>query len=95
MALNFVTFNQDNSLVGVGTLCYMTSRIARTDSMIKGTSRGFRQYNTEPFSKFYEDQDGDIAILEMLFSTSLVALILSPRLLRIVNTKVRVLQAAT
>ncbi|KAJ9627823.1 autophagy protein [Taxawa tesnikishii (nom. ined.)] len=30
---------------------------------------------------------GDISILEMLFSTSLVAMILTPRLLRIINTK--------
>lgn len=52
-----------------------------------GTSRGFRIYTTEPFSKCYETKQGDIALLEMLFSTSLVALILSPRRLRITNTK--------
>lgn len=69
-AMNFVTFNQDHSLLGVGT------------------TKGFRLYNTDPFSKCFETQEGDIAILEMLFSTSLVALILSPRLLRIINTKV-------
>ncbi|KAI9668040.1 MAG: autophagy protein [Bathelium mastoideum] len=69
MALNFVTFNQDYSLLAVGT------------------SRGFRLYSTDPFSKVFETFDGDVSILEMLFSTSLVALILSPRLLRIQNTK--------
>ncbi|KAL9602523.1 MAG: hypothetical protein Q9219_001818 [cf. Caloplaca sp. 3 TL-2023] len=52
-----------------------------------GTTRGFRIYTTEPFSKCFETKQGDIALLEMLFSTSLVALILSPRRLQITNTK--------
>ncbi|KAI9836418.1 MAG: autophagy protein [Sarea resinae] len=52
-----------------------------------GTSKGFRIYYTDPFSKCFETSEGDIAILEMLFSTSLVALILSPRRLQITNTK--------
>lgn len=55
-----------------------------------GTSKGFRLYNTEPFSKQSESREGDVSILEMLFSTSLVALTLSPRVLRIQNTKVGV-----
>ena len=53
------------------------------------TSRGYRIYTTDPFSKCFETKYGDIALLEMLFSTSLVALILSPRRLQIKNTKVR------
>ncbi|EXJ84644.1 autophagy-like protein 18 [Capronia epimyces CBS 606.96] len=53
-----------------------------------GTSRGFRIFTTDPFAKCYESREaGNIAILEMLFSTSLVALILSPRRLQIKNTK--------
>ncbi|OCK76610.1 WD40 repeat-like protein [Lepidopterella palustris CBS 459.81] len=68
-AMNFVTFNQDYSILGVGT------------------TKGFRLYYTDPFAKCFESHEGDIAILEMLFSTSLVALILSPRVLRIQNTK--------
>ncbi|KAL1955159.1 hypothetical protein VTO42DRAFT_8974 [Malbranchea cinnamomea] len=52
-----------------------------------GTSKGFRIYTTDPFGKSYETKEGNVAILEMLFSTSLVALILSPRRLQIVNTK--------
>ncbi|RVX66832.1 Autophagy-related protein 18 [Exophiala mesophila] len=53
-----------------------------------GTSRGFRIFTTDPFAKCFESRDaGNIAILEMLFSTSLVALILSPRRLQIKNTK--------
>ncbi|KAJ9298820.1 hypothetical protein DTO217A2_8292 [Paecilomyces variotii] len=52
-----------------------------------GTSKGFRIFTTDPFSKSYETKEGNIAILEMLFSTSLVALILSPRRLQIMNTK--------
>lgn len=53
-----------------------------------GTSKGFRIFTTDPFAKSYETKEGNIAILEMLFSTSLVALILSPRRLQITNTKV-------
>ncbi|EHA50539.1 autophagy protein [Pyricularia oryzae] len=52
-----------------------------------GTSRGFRIYHTEPFSKIFSSEDGNVSIIEMLFSTSLVALILSPRHLIIQNTK--------
>ncbi|KKZ63975.1 autophagy-like protein 18 [[Emmonsia] crescens] len=52
-----------------------------------GTSKGFRIFTTDPFAKSYETKEGNIAILEMLFSTSLVALILSPRRLQITNTK--------
>ncbi|CZT04271.1 hypothetical protein WAI453_009689 [Rhynchosporium graminicola] len=52
-----------------------------------GTSRGFRIYHTEPFSKIFSSDDGNVALIEMLFSTSLVALILSPRHLVIQNTK--------
>ncbi|KAL4919757.1 WD40 repeat-like protein [Aspergillus aurantiobrunneus] len=51
------------------------------------TSKGFRIFTTEPFAKSYETKEGNIAIIEMLFSTSLVALILSPRRLQITNTK--------
>jgi autophagy-related protein 18 len=52
-----------------------------------GTSKGFKLYTTEPFAKYYENDESDVSIMEMLFSTSLVALVLSPRLLRILNTK--------
>ncbi|RDA92737.1 hypothetical protein CP533_1394 [Ophiocordyceps camponoti-saundersi (nom. inval.)] len=52
------------------------------------TSKGFRIYHTEPFSRIFSSDDGNIALIEMLFSTSLVALILSPRHLIIQNTKV-------
>ncbi|RMZ84742.1 hypothetical protein DV737_g989, partial [Chaetothyriales sp. CBS 132003] len=53
-----------------------------------GTSRGFRIFTTEPFAKVYESRDaGNVALLEMLFSTSLVALVLSPRRLQIKATK--------
>jgi len=68
--MNFVTFNQDHSHLGVGT------------------SNGYRIYTTDPFNKQSEAREGDVSSLEMLFSTSLVALTLSPRVLRIQNTKV-------
>ena len=55
-----------------------------------GYSKGFSIFTVDPaFSKVFETKEGNIAILEMLFSTSLVALILSPRRLQITNTKVR------
>ena len=54
---------------------------------VAGTSRGFRIFTTEPFAKAHETREGNISLLEMLFSTSLVALVLSPRRLQIKNTK--------
>ncbi|KAK4167423.1 WD40-repeat-containing domain protein [Cladorrhinum sp. PSN259] len=52
-----------------------------------GTSKGFRIYHTDPFSKIFNSDEGNVSVIEMLFSTSLVALILSPRHLVIQNTK--------
>jgi hypothetical protein len=54
-----------------------------------GTHNGYRIYNCDPFRNVYENKEGDVSIIEMLFSTSLVALIFSPRRLVITNTKVR------
>jgi autophagy-related protein 18 len=75
MALNYITFNQDHSFLAVGT------------------SDGMRVYSTSPFALVFQTPltengaSGDISILEMLFSTSLVAMVLSPRYLRVINTK--------
>lgn len=52
-----------------------------------GTTRGFRTFTTDPFSKSNESRDGNISMIEMLFSTSIVALVPSPRRLHIRNTK--------
>jgi autophagy-related protein 18 len=58
-----------------------------------GSSNGYRIYNCDPFGKCFTTNDGGIAIVEMLFCTSLVAVVglgepsRSPRRLRIVNTK--------
>ncbi|CAK7264920.1 autophagy protein [Sporothrix epigloea] len=52
-----------------------------------GTSKGFRIFHTDPFSKIFSSDDGSVSIIEMLFSTSLVAMVLSPRHLVIQNTK--------
>ena len=93
MALNFVTFNQDNSVLGLGkehSTHHYKAFIHLTHHL--GTSKGFSLYTTEPFSRYYQNEEGDVSIIEMLFSTSLVALILSPRLLRILNTKVSTLR---
>ena len=59
-----------------------------------GTRMGYKIYTCEPFSKVYGKKSGGIGIAEMLFCTSLVALVgagehplYSPRRLQIVNTK--------
>ncbi|KAJ1551827.1 autophagy protein, partial [Cladochytrium tenue] len=59
-----------------------------------GTRTGYKIYNCDPFGRFYSKPDGGIGIVEMLFCTSLVALVgageqpaLSPRRLQITNTK--------
>ncbi|CAO3599453.1 unnamed protein product [Absidia cylindrospora] len=40
-----------------------------------GTKRGYRIYNCDPFGKCYSKADGGTGIVEMLFCTSLVALV--------------------
>ncbi|KAJ3106688.1 autophagy protein [Phlyctochytrium planicorne] len=59
-----------------------------------GSRQGYRIYNVDPFGKCYGKLDGGIGIVEMLFCTSLVALVgsgeqpaFSPRRLQITNTK--------
>jgi len=58
-----------------------------------GGSRGFRIYRCNPFKKCFQAAHGSIKIVEMLFSTSLVALVgagkqpaFSPRRIRLYNT---------
>lgn len=59
-----------------------------------GTSKGLKIFNCDPFGKFYSEESGGYALVEMLFSTSLLAVVgigdqpsMSPRRLRIINTK--------
>lgn len=59
-----------------------------------GTRSGYKIYNCDPFGKCYSKCDGGIGVVEMLFCTSLVALVgageqpaFSPRRLQITNTK--------
>ncbi|KAF9956068.1 autophagy protein [Mortierella alpina] len=59
-----------------------------------GTKNGFKIYNCDPFGKCYSKSDSSIGIVEMLFCTSLVAIVgagdqpvSSPRRLQIINTK--------
>lgn len=92
MAMNFVTFNQDYSYLAVGeslagtvSFCFI---VGHPLTALIATPKGFQIFTTEPFAKSYEAKEGNIAVIEMLFSTSLVALILSPRRLQIQNTKV-------
>lgn len=52
------------------------------------SSKGFRIYHTDPFSKIFNSDEGNITLIEMLFSTSLVAFVRTPRHLVVRNTKV-------
>ncbi|KAI9225342.1 MAG: WD40-repeat-containing domain protein [Piptocephalis tieghemiana] len=59
-----------------------------------GTKYGYKIYNCDPFSKCYSKMNGGMGVVEMLFCTSLVALVgageqsnFSPRRLQIINTK--------
>ncbi|RKP04865.1 WD40 repeat-like protein [Thamnocephalis sphaerospora] len=59
-----------------------------------GTRTGYKIYNCDPFGKCYAKEGGGMGVVEMLFCTSLVALVgageqpgSSPRRLQIVNTK--------
>ncbi|KAF9008265.1 hypothetical protein BDQ17DRAFT_142029 [Cyathus striatus] len=61
-----------------------------------GTRKGYCITNCDPFGRVYTRNDGARGIVEMLFCTSLIALVgaadqpqSSPRKLQIVNTKVR------
>ncbi|CEG49067.1 Uncharacterized conserved protein, contains WD40 repeats [Plasmopara halstedii] len=61
-----------------------------------GTRQSFAIYNCEPFGKCFQEDIGGIGIAEMLYCTSLVALVgageqpaFSPRRLRVWNTKTR------
>ena len=87
MSINFVTFNQDYSCLAVGMLKYV--QVSLSFNIALGTSSGFRLYHTDPFQKYFTSDNDNVAIIEMLFSTSLVALVLSPRHLVIHNTKVK------
>jgi autophagy-related protein 18 len=61
-----------------------------------GTPDGFRIFSCDPFVNIFTQSDGGIGIAEMLFMTSLVAVVgagdqptRSPRRLQIINTKSR------
>ncbi len=86
MNVNCAAFNQDYSHIAVGRLLFATkSRICLS---IAGTSSGVKRFQTDPFSKLHQTHEGNITMVEMLFSTSLLAIVLSPRRLVITNTKV-------
>lgn len=89
MSLNCVAFNQDYSHLAIGTILKHSLQCLASAKQSLGTSNGFRVYTTEPFAKAHQTYEGNISLMEMLFSTSLIALVLSPRRLVITNTKVR------
>ncbi|TPX58968.1 hypothetical protein PhCBS80983_g02797 [Powellomyces hirtus] len=66
----------------------------QTSCISVGTRHGYRIYNCDPMGKCYSKTEGGVGIVEMLFCTSLVALVgageqpaFSPRKLQITNTK--------
>jgi autophagy-related protein 18 len=59
--------------------------------MAVASNKGFRIYHTDPFSKIFNSDEGNISSVEMLFSTSLVAFVRTPRHLVVQNTKVLLL----
>ncbi|KAJ1982824.1 autophagy protein [Dimargaris verticillata] len=59
-----------------------------------GTCNGYKIYNCDPFGKCYSQEDHGVGIVEMLYCTSLIAVVgsgshpsSSPRRLRLINTK--------
>ncbi|KAF2861838.1 WD repeat domain phosphoinositide-interacting protein [Piedraia hortae CBS 480.64] len=56
-------------------------------SLALATTNGLRIFNTDPFELTTATYDHEVSLAEQLFSTSLVATVVTPRLLRIVNTK--------
>ncbi|KAM7217142.1 WD40 domain protein [Rhypophila decipiens] len=69
-----------------GTLNFITFNQDHS-CLAVGTSKGFRIYHTDPFSPIFSSDEGNVTLIEMLFSTSLVAIVQSPRHLKIQNTK--------
>ncbi|GME90973.1 unnamed protein product [Ambrosiozyma monospora] len=59
-----------------------------------GYQSGYRIYNCDPFGQCFQRRDGSIGIVEMLFCSSLLAIVgigeqpaLSPRRLKVINSK--------
>lgn len=86
---------QNGSSSGLALSLFRCHNRSLTHSCISvGTTSGYKIYNCDPFGKCYGKTDGGISISQMLFCTSLVALVgggpqpaFSPRKLRLVNTK--------
>jgi len=62
--------------------------------LIVGTTKGFSVYRTNPFTLCYQQSTGGVRLAEMLFSSSMIALVgsgdeplFSPRKLRLCNTR--------
>jgi len=75
-----------------GILCARSNQL--NNCVAIGTPVGLRLYSCNPFSKCFESLEGGMAIVQMLFCTSLVAQVgagsqpgSSPRHLRLFNTK--------
>ncbi|ODQ78706.1 hypothetical protein BABINDRAFT_18388, partial [Babjeviella inositovora NRRL Y-12698] len=60
-----------------------------------GYNNGYKIFHCDPFGQFFTKGDGSVGIVEMLFNTSLIAVVgsgdqppsLSPRRLKVINTK--------
>ena len=73
----------------------LTARFNQDASCVAvGTRRGYQLFTCAPFASQHSSADGGVAVIEMLFSSSLVALVSagerpgdSPRRLRLWNTR--------
>ncbi|KAI9018938.1 WD40-repeat-containing domain protein [Hyaloraphidium curvatum] len=94
----FVNFNQEFSRLRPPrpplAISPRRHRALRCSCISVGTRHGYKIYNCDPFGKCYGKSDGGIGIVEMLFCTSLVAMVgageqpaFSPRRLQLTNTK--------
>ncbi|QPG73523.1 hypothetical protein FOA43_000834 [Brettanomyces nanus] len=91
---NSSTQNSPSSAVAASTKLSFANFNQNFSCISVGYNDGYRVYNCEPFGQCYEYRDGSFEIVEMLFTSSLLALVgtgeqdaLSPRRLRVINTK--------
>lgn len=58
-----------------GTPRLTSARLWLGSCISVGTRRGFSIYNCEPFGKVFQEEIGGVGVAEMLYCTSLVALV--------------------
>ncbi|CAH2352382.1 autophagy-related protein 18 [[Candida] railenensis] len=100
-SVNYITFNQDSSCVAVGLSngykifnCKNSSSTTNATSASSSSSQHSDSHNTAFGKCFQHRKEESVGIIEMLYCTSLLAIVSqgdelgsSPRKLRIINTK--------